>query len=319
MPNYTLAHPLYLDVPMMISFLAHLEGGVSFEDEETLRSGRTREAKGEGSGKFRFGLLGPLLGMDAGVAASASGKSEETAEYKAARHHTVASLFNALYGYLHEDETIVRIKEPDQRSSLQLGELVELTGRYIGNPLEDILDFFGQLLPYMEDAESATTQERRPSPKKSGNPAVRAKAAEADADATVKAALEQVQREEQEFGIRMIQKMREDIAKSPVHDVMLETSSGIRAVLTVSSQYYSPTTNEYLRAGGFGVLGKVTRVLSGEETINLTRRTVLGVAGPELSREIVNGMTRGPDFHIESTDPIVSAPAVQVLPMAIFI
>lgn len=32
-----LVHPVYLDVPMLISFLAALEGGVRFEDHITVR------------------------------------------------------------------------------------------------------------------------------------------------------------------------------------------------------------------------------------------------------------------------------------------
>jgi hypothetical protein len=41
--GYVLAHPVYLDVAMMISFLAYLEGGVITQEEETQKEGGARE------------------------------------------------------------------------------------------------------------------------------------------------------------------------------------------------------------------------------------------------------------------------------------
>jgi|GEM_PF-5551139 len=42
-PGYNLAYPVYLDVPMMVSFLAHLEGGVATHEEETKTETGARE------------------------------------------------------------------------------------------------------------------------------------------------------------------------------------------------------------------------------------------------------------------------------------
>ena len=46
--GYSLVHPVYLDVPMMISFLAYLEGGVSTQEEETKKDVDARERVLEG-------------------------------------------------------------------------------------------------------------------------------------------------------------------------------------------------------------------------------------------------------------------------------
>jgi hypothetical protein len=112
--------------------------------------------------------------------------------------------------------------------------------------------------------------------------------------------------------------MAEYISRAPVHDLLFRLESGLNAVLTVSSEYYSPEVNEYLRAGEFRVIGKVTKIIDNDTTINLTRRTILGVANPTTAQEIVaNADTE--DIKLDVADPIVTAPAVQVLPMAIFI
>lgn len=59
-------------------------------------------------------------------------------------------------------------------------------------------------------------------------------------------------------------------------------------------------------------------MVTGDSTINLTRRTVLGAASPAIAQNIVTGL-KTEDMKLEVPDPIVAAPALQVLPMAIFI
>ena len=113
--------------------------------------------------------------------------------------------------------------------------------------------------------------------------------------------------------------MGADISAAPVHDLLFQTERGLKAVVTVSSEYYSATVNENLRAGEFRVVGKVTRVVKGGRSINLTRRTVLGAAGPAMASSMLGNMNAADSLSLDIADPIVSAPAVQVLPMAIFI
>ena len=181
-PGYVLAHPVYLDVAMMISFLAYLEGGVVTGAEETTKEAGTRERALKGRAGFRARLPW-ALDAEAGSEGSANRREETSLESKSARQHTAASLFN---------------------------------------------------------------------------------------------------------------------------------------LLTVSSEYYSATTNEYLRAGSFRVIGKVTRIVEESDAINLTRRTFLGAADSELVPDMI-GNVRSGTFRLDVADPIVGSPAVQILPMAIFI
>lgn len=158
---------------------------------------------------------------------------------------------------------------------------------------------------------------------KSGNPAKRAQAQAAGQDLRAPdpgdalATLTQ-QAKEAESGVNLMLRMAEEIRHVPVHDLLFRVPSGLQAVVTASSEYYSPETNEYLRAGEFRVIGKVTRIVTGGSTINLTRRTVLGAASPAIAQNIVASLKTG-DMKLEVPDPIVAAPALQVLPMAIFI
>ncbi len=263
--GYQLAHPVYLDVAMMISFLAYLEGGVVTHEEATQTEAGARERVLKG----RAGLRARLPWA-----------------------------------------------------------LDEMTGEYLGNPLEAILAFVATMYPYYAEqqkaqlAAAAEAADKLKKAQKSGNPARRAQAQPAapvpDLAEMLSTVVEQAKDQESEFGLQMMLRMAQEITHVPVHDLLFRMPSGLQAVLTVSSEYYSPETNEYLRAGEFRIIGKVTRVITGGNTINLTRRTVVGVANPATAQDLVaNAETE--NIKLDVADPIVTAPAVQVLPMAIFI
>lgn len=322
---YNLAHPIYLDVAMMVSFLAYLEGGLVTQEEETKKEIGARERLLRG----RAGLRARLpwaLDAEAGAEGSSQRRDESSFESKTARQHTAASLFNLLYEYLRNDGQLIDLTEPDQLGGLRSGQLVELAGEYLGNPLEDVLAFLGTVHPYLaaqqeaQRAAVADAAQRARKAQRSGSPAKRAQAQAAPPDAAeILAALaQQSQNSEAEFGLQMMLRMAEEIKAVPVHDLLLRIPTGLKAVLTVSSEYYSSDTNEYLRAGEFHVVGKVTRIVTGDNTINLTRRTLVGAAQPTVAQELMAGM-RTEEIQLDIADPIVAAPAVQVLPMAIFL
>ena len=324
-PGYSLLHPVYLDVPMMISFLAHLEGGVATHEEETKKEVGARERALKGRAGLRLRFV-PALDVDVGSEGSTQRRDESSLESKTERHHTAASLFNLLYDYLKEDNQLVSLRDKSQLDTLESGQLVEVGGEYVGNPLEDLLAFFGVLLPYIAQQQEAqkalagAVLKSLPKSPRPGNAPKRAgpQVTQDDLNTLVKGLQEVQETQAAEFGVQMMLRMVEDIAQVPVHDLLLKTSTGLQAVLTVSSDYYSSATNEYLRAGEFRAIGKVTRIIDGERTINLTRRTVFRAASPARAQELMASVSSG-EMQLEVADPIVTAPAVQILPMAIFL
>src|SRR5689334_9749319 len=91
-----LAHPVYLDVPMMVSFLATLDDGVTYTSEVAEKLTSSKQGEGEGAVKIGIPSLAQWLGLNLG----ADGKyrkrsaSDETVESRLVREHTSASLFN---------------------------------------------------------------------------------------------------------------------------------------------------------------------------------------------------------------------------------
>jgi hypothetical protein len=310
-PRYSLAHPVYLDVPMMLSFLAHLEGGVSLSEQETKTATGARERMVSGRLGARLKLWG-VGDADSAAEANSQRRDEASSESKTERHHTAASLFNLLYDYLREDGQLVDLARVEQLEDLRSGDLVEIAGEYLGNPLEDVLAFVGSVATYMDISELAgETKPGPPAGSRSSKPAKRAAAKSAGT------AAEPATPKEMSV-VDLLVGMSNEITQSPVHDLLFRTDEGLKAVVTVSSEYYSDATNEYLRSGEFRVIGKVTKVLRGDRSINLTRRTVVGAAGPEMAENMVSSFNT-PELSLEVASPIVQAPAVQILPMAVVI
>lgn len=341
----------------MVSFLAALTGGVSFEDEQTRRVGTASDRDREAAGRIRVPAIGSLLGFDASGRMTRREKEEDSEEVRAVRQHTAASLFNALHEALYEERLVTRVTPETDLDSVSPGDLVEITGDFAGNPLQEILSFMTMAFPYyllsdegeaLQQAQQldlnavqariaelqTQTQQLRANAaqaQRSGNPSKRAQAAdlneqaeaaELEAQTIADQALHVLQAftewQQKNRGVAMMGQMRDELANSAVHDAVL-TAGEITAVLTLASEFFTDTTRAYLRAGVFSVIGKVTRVLEGDATINLLRRTVLGAAGPEFGRELIESSTEVETIKLETFDPIIGAPALQILPVAVYV
>ncbi|MEU6135426.1 hypothetical protein [Nocardioides sp. NPDC047086] len=319
--DYALIHPIYLDTAMMISFLAHLEGGVATGEEETHRLTGAHERLLKARAGFRF-RLPAAANVEAGGEGSDHRKDESTTETKSERIRTAASLFNGLYDVLVQDKQLRPMETVEDLDTLEVGQLVRFLGGYRGNPLEDMLSFFGTLLPYMieqKEIERAALESAKGKAKsggRSGNPA--AKEAAKQALESLGSIENVAETAEQEWGLKFIVRMADEIADAPVHDILMSTDTGLNVVLTVSSEYYGRATHEYLRAGEFNVIGKVTRFIPEGDQIDLSRRTVLGAAGPTMANDAISGL-RDLAPGLDTSSSIVEGPCVQVLPMAIYL
>ncbi len=294
-----LVHPVYLDVPMMVSFLAAIDGGVAYEDESTRRTSAGAERAREGTGRIGVPVLSSFLRLDLGGKIAHRDRDEESEEVRVVRQHTEASLFNLLRQHLVDAGSITRIASLDELSGLDSGSLVEITGEIVGNPLQQLVSLFTQLMPYMGLDETSLRRSGR-SRRKSGNPAAGQGAADGHDE------------------LRMLLQMRDDLAAATVQDVVLDAEF-MKAVLTPSTEFFSGGTVDYLLAGRFTALGKVTRVLEKDDSINLVRRTVLGAAGPTLASTLINDIKNTDQLFLEVSDPIIESPAIQLLPLAIFV
>jgi hypothetical protein len=71
-----------------------------------------------------------------------------------------------------------------------------------------------------------------------------------------------------------MQRLKDDLTKSNIIDVVMKLPGGgeLSVVIALSSEFLPEGVFENLLSGHFTVLGKVSRVLDGEETISLYQR-----------------------------------------------
>jgi hypothetical protein len=319
-------HPLYLDVPMMTSFLAYLEGGVADSLERVSTSKADTSSQREGGAGAKIPSILSFVGLDLSGRMASTAASGMVDEFKIARQHTSASLFNLLYDNLHAQSMVKKFEGgPEGLSQLTIGDLIEVQGRYVGNPLEDLLALLSQMLPYFapdETGASHSDERRTSSAGRSGNPAKRAQSRPATAEELAAQELARQQQEAEEnsaLGFRLMQQMYLDVQASTVSDVVLRTESSVRIVATVAREFLTEQVSALLRSSNATILGKVTALLSESDSVNLTRRTVLGAMNGEQARDLLNGATGPEGFAWNSEDPIVFGPTAQVMPLAIYI
>jgi hypothetical protein len=121
--------------------------------------------------------------------------------------------------------------------------------------------------------------------------------------------------------IPLVQAICADRESSPISDVLLKYGGKWKknAVLDLSTKVMPLEDQECLLCGRMVVLGKATRVLTPKENINLYRRSILGYATQDILTQIASGFTelQGLSAHLEP--PTVEYPAVEIIPMAIYV
>lgn len=308
-----LTHPVYLDVPMMVSFLAALDDGVAYTSEVAERLSSSKE--GEGDASLKAGV--PSLAQWLGLTLNADGKyrrrsvKDESVEAKLIREHTSASLFNILRRRLISTGSVKTLSPGQDLSLLKVGDLVEVRGTISGDPLRRVMALMSVIAPYlgwnldaepqMSKAQPVTSSRRKGDQRSPATPA------------------QQV--EEDSKTIEMFRILKADIANSKVLDLIMKLDDGKNVVLAASNDYMTEATEQYMIAGSFTALGKVTQVLHPDETVSLLRRTVFAVleaTGSSGLEEAFAGLaTAMPGMDLSTL--AVSGPGLQVLPLAVYV
>ena len=211
-----LIHPIYLDVPMLVSFVAAIEGGVSLEADVT----EAKEADRSGSGKVstKFGLSSWLTKFvdataEAELSGEISGKNQETRHEL--RSHTEASIAILLYDKLLKNKDyLMRPKSTESLAKVNPGTLVEIAGRVEKNAVDATIDIIDSLINLTNMAPSSLPQAGQSSSKHTG-------------------------RQSQPIGQSQIQRIRETLSadrmRTPISNVLLRCTEpeGVNVVLTL--------------------------------------------------------------------------------------
>lgn len=323
-----LVEPVYLDVDMLQTYVAALQNGVTYVVRETRRSDieRTREVKA--------GFTVPVLSASVGAGGSILGRdtSRQTKDFE--RSHTPSSLFVSLRASLVFQRNAVRaVKSGEDAAGLLPGDLVEVSGELIADPLVTVLDALADSAQLIQDLtkvkvlaeiiDQLARQQMGPTvpslfarmtPTSASSPPGRQQAQPSRGGSpqqvfSLSEALGQ--------GATALDTIRTKVKQGAVADYVMEGPDDVRVVLPLSRKCLAEGREHQIEGGVFTVLGTVTRNLGRGEAINLVRRSAFG-ALPREWIERGHQYMRQSSLNLSLPDLIIRPPALQLLPLAIF-
>jgi hypothetical protein len=289
-----LVYPQYLNVSMMMSSLAYIEGGVTWEEQQRTLAGRQ-----SGTAKAGTASVGAspsvlsLLSLDLRGNLSSKHEEQHGQEVTLVRRHTESSLFMQLRSKLRAAGLIVPLQEVVDAGHHQPCQLVEVSGEVARNPLVETLAAFDSVRPFMNAPGAHHTVHDR----KSKQP------------------------QQDSSGLAMVSKVKDDLERSSLIDLVLSPDGDAlpKCVLTLSREYLRDPSAEDLLGANLTVLGRITKVLREGESIDLLRRSVLGYLPAAARPQLFKAFAENPNFEMPITDTEIRHPAIQILPMALFV
>ena len=339
-----LLHPFYLDTDMSMTFAAAVAGGVALQREEVEHDRHESAAVRNLRGNLR--LAGAL---DIGGGRERSDTESVAATSRLVRQHTEASIFIALHDELRQSGRIIEYIDV---STLQPGNIVSLEIGPAVAPLRRVVD---QIVRLLNVAEPMVAGEREAQDASGSAGLTRQQRRQQAREAAKQALAEGDEAEPDLLKVKgLFVALQEDLDQSGMVDVVVHREDAPSVILTLDKRLASDQVLELLHTSTFTVIGKVTQVWSAEGVfVNLYRRSVMSlvpalgqmvtwsmfnllaslasgidVKAAERAARAAAGVEEEADEPAEQSEvmlgdavialnPAVSAPAIQVLPLAI--
>lgn len=285
-----LIHPIYLDVPMLVSFAAALQGGLSFNSEITEEEGKTSSNDSSSSAKLGVSNLFSSL-FEASLAADSaqSKKDESTKIRRESKSHTESSVAILLYDELSKnDNYLVQPKTLDDIQSLHPGSLIEVPGVIRKNAVDAVIDYADavSILSRLDTSQPKNKKKELNDPVKN-----------------LRAALD------------------EDRKRTPISNVHLECiePEGLQVLITLRTENLRDLTLSELHKNSVRVVGKVTRIVEKDETVSSFENYGMGLMEPNMLKDIFSEISSTEEMVTDFSPVQIKGPAVQVLPLMIFV
>lgn len=296
-----LIHPIYLDVPMLVSFAAAIQGGLSLEAEVTHEKEANKSGSADIGGKFGLSNLFSNLfevSADANISGAMSGRNQETRhELKA---HTEASIAILLYDEFRKSKGyLFQPKNAEDLTKVAPGALVEVAGILEKNAVDTVIDYIDavNILSGLADQTTAQQQTGAKQSNKKLQPAQKT----------------------------MLEKMRETLDKdrkrTPISNVILRCSEplDVNVVVTLRTANLRDLTLTELHKNNVRIIGKVTRIVQEGQSMSAFENYGMSLVNPIILEDLFSQITNSKDVMAEFSEVQVKGPAVQILPLMIFV
>lgn len=304
--NDDLVIPIYIDTNALLDLLASIEGGFSVVEKVTTRSadasGIDRGVKAETGTEFGIPNVLSLLKIKLGYSANWKKAQEESHEREAERYHTYGSLFHRLRAYLETEKAIKRLdKDGEVWDTIHSSDFVEVRGVVRPNPLADSLERIDRLIGMFQLLGFGPSMPTT----KTGKKKARNEAKEINQIRQFfKGILSDIEREN-------VRTFIIDLARPPEH----------RVVALLFTNYLRDQTMAEISHKEYCLFGKVVRKIEkdSDEVIELLRGTGLGGIGKEELKQLVETFNQAEGMNLPEVETEITGPALEVVPVAIFV
>lgn len=307
--NDNLIVPVYVDTNALLDLLASVEGGFSLVEKVSSRSSMSSEkdksALVEGGTEFGIPNVLSLLKINLGGSLSAKRGEESGEERETVRYHTYGSLLHRLRSYLEAQKMVKTLDvNDDVWESIEASNFIEVKGIVRPNPLADSFGRIDRLIGIVQlvsgfEISSSGQQSSGKGGKKLSD----------------KSQMTQIR--------QFIKGILSDIEKENIRTFVVDIQSQRRgsAVVLLYTNYLRDQTMTEIEHKEYRLLGKVVRKIEkdSEETIDLLRGTGLGGIGKETLDTLLAPFNQLEGMNLPEVKTEVRGPALEIVPIAIFV
>lgn len=300
--------PIYVDTNALLDLLASIEGGFSIVEKVTTRttttSGSDKSISAEAGTEFGIPNVLNLLKIKLGGSLSSKKQREAGEEKEAERYHTYGSLLYRLRGFLDDEDLIKRPYENDGVwETIEPSDFIEARGVFRPNPLADSLERIDRLIGIFEVVSGL------------GSPPKQSSGGRGKGSQSSNKQMKQFR--------QFFKGILSDIERENTRTFVIDASESnlFPTVVLLFTDYLRDQTMTEISHKEYRLLGKVVRKIEEgtEEAIDLLRGTGLGGIGRETLEDLWSAFNQMEGMNLPEVSSEVSGPALEVVPIAIFI
>lgn len=309
-----------------MDLLASIEDGFSYASTTTTRESDSNTSESSKAGNFGIDFYTILkLGFGGSTNKTKTGKKGQ--EITEGRYHTYGSLMNRLIQNLHKRQMIKTINDSESWNDIGEFDFIELQGKFIPNPIVTSLARINSLLDLLIQFSE---QKLIPPYNNLDDPPIPQNMAVPEGTSR-KQFINQFKKEVRKNAEDQLKQNKsiKELLRGVTRDlgygnyqkyvIKLKGLPDNRIVAYLFNEFIRDRAGAELPYGEFRILGKVVRKLDKGESIDLLEGTTVG-----LSSQIIDGIktplnAMSGQFQIPQIFTTVDYPAIQIIPIAVFL
>jgi hypothetical protein len=293
--------PVYLNQQIVYDLLAIVDDGFSQLSTIKTSTADTHEERTSTSASIGVSNAFAFLGVSFGKEGASGRGIKRQTDVATERIHTPTSLFARLRLMLKAKNLLHSITSEEEFNSLSSADFVEFKAVLRKNPLLDLVECMLQVFELDRLFSGHGVAGIQHKGGKSGD------SGHAQDFRSFETTLRQMQKS---LGETDTVELLGDVLQVP----------GLRAVLSVHARFLGNTILADILDGDFHVLGKCTRIVpDASGGVNLLRKTSFGRLQPTVFETMAQSLPAQDIIRLPQLLTVVKGPAIQVIPIAIFV